>query len=79
VIEPTDKMAETAWDALPVQAQQDGNIDLDDMKVVLAAVLAIVERDVVPEAYGMGRDDEADDAPMAVTLDEINARRGRPW
>lgn len=45
----------------------------------LAAVLAIVERDVVPEAYGLGRDDEAGDAPMAVTLDEINARRGRPW
>lgn len=79
VIEPTDEMANAGWDALPVSAQEAGDIDLDDMKAVLAAVLAIVERDVVPEAYGMGRDDEANYEPMAVTLDEINARRGRPW
>lgn len=45
VIDPTDAMAEAGWDALPVSAQESGDVDLDDMKVVLAAVLAIVERD----------------------------------
>ena len=45
MIEPTVEMAEAAWDALPVQAQQDGNVDLDDMKTVLAAALALIERD----------------------------------
>jgi hypothetical protein len=45
VIEPTDEMANAGWDALPVSAQESGEIDLDDMKVVLAAVLPIVERD----------------------------------
>jgi hypothetical protein len=45
VIEPTDEMTEAAWDALPVSAQESGEVDLDDMKVVLAAVLAIVGRD----------------------------------
>jgi len=51
VIEPTDEMANAGWDALPVSAQESGEIDLDDMKVVLAAVFAIVERDyeIVPQ------------------------------
>lgn len=47
MIEPTDEMAEVGWDALPVSAQHSGEIDLDDMKAVLAAVLAIVERDYI--------------------------------
>jgi len=46
VIEPTAEMANAGWDALPVSAQESGEIDLDDMKAVLAAVLAIVERDL---------------------------------
>jgi hypothetical protein len=46
-MEPTDEMANAGWDALPVVARESGEIDLDDMKVVLAAVLAIVERDYV--------------------------------
>jgi hypothetical protein len=45
VIEPTDEMANAGWDALPVSAQESGEVDLDDMKDVLAAVLALVERD----------------------------------
>jgi hypothetical protein len=45
VIEPTDEMANAGWDALPVSAQESGEIDLDDMKTVLAAVLAVIERD----------------------------------
>jgi len=45
VIEPTAEMANAGWDALPVSAQESGEIDLDDMKAVLAAALAIVERD----------------------------------
>lgn len=49
MIEPTVEMAEVAWDALPVQAQEDGSVDLDDMKTVLAAALALVERDYVIE------------------------------
>lgn len=44
MIEPTDEMANAGWDALPVSAQESGDVDLDDMKAVLAAVLAIVER-----------------------------------
>jgi hypothetical protein len=44
VIEPTDDMANAGWDALPVSAQESGDVDLDDMKVVLAAALAIVDR-----------------------------------
>lgn len=47
MIEPTDEMANAGWDALPVSAQESGDIDLDDMKQVLAAVLAIVERNHV--------------------------------
>lgn len=50
MIEPTTGMAEAAWDALPVQAQQDGNVDLDDMKAVLAAALQFVHRDLTCEA-----------------------------
>lgn len=50
MIEPTDEMAEVGWAALPVSAQESGEIDLDDMKAVLAAVLAIVERD-----YSVGK------------------------
>jgi hypothetical protein len=46
VIELTDEMAEAAWNALPVSAQEAGDVDLDDMKVVLTAVLALVERDL---------------------------------
>jgi hypothetical protein len=46
VIEPNDEMANAGWDALPVSAQESGEVDLDDMRVVLAAVLAIVERDL---------------------------------
>jgi hypothetical protein len=45
VIEPTGEMKNAGWDALPVAAQESGEIDLDDMGVVLAAALAIVERD----------------------------------
>lgn len=45
MIEPTDEMANAGWDALPVSAQESGHIDLDDMKTVLAAVLAIAGRD----------------------------------
>lgn len=45
MIEPTDEMAEAGWAALPVSAQESGDIDLSDMSVVLRAVLAIVERD----------------------------------
>lgn len=45
MIDPTAEMVIAAWDALPVSAQDAGLIDLDDMRVVLAAVLAIVERD----------------------------------
>lgn len=43
--EPTDEMATAGWDALPVSAQEAGDIDLDDMREVLAAALAFVERD----------------------------------
>lgn len=50
MIEPTTEMAEAAWDALPVQAQQDGNIDLDDMKTVLAVALQFVYRTLTREA-----------------------------
>jgi len=73
VIEPTDEMVQ-AFTRHFFTCFRD-----QDVRDALAAVLAIVEKDVVPEAYGMGRDDEANDAPMAVTLDEINARRARPW
>ena len=45
MIEPTDEMATAGWDALPVSAQESGDVDLDDMKAVLAVVLALVERD----------------------------------
>lgn len=45
MIEPTDEMANAGWDALPVSAQESGDIDLDDMKAVLTVALAIVERD----------------------------------
>lgn len=45
MIEVTDEMANAGWDALPVSAQESGDTDLDDMKKVLAAALAIVERD----------------------------------
>lgn len=45
MIEPTDEMAEAGWDALPVVVRESGEIDLDDMKKALTAVLAIVERD----------------------------------
>jgi phosphohistidine swiveling domain-containing protein len=45
----------------------------------LTAFAAVIEREVIPAVYGMGRDDEADDVSMVVTLDEINARRGGPW
>lgn len=77
MIEPTDEMYEALFDAGDACG---GEFDSkEDVMRGLAAVLAVVERDVVPEAYGLGRDDEAADAPMAVTLDEINARRGRPW
>lgn len=47
VIEPTDEMAEAGWAALPVSAQESGGIDLDDMKAVLAAALALVEPEVL--------------------------------
>lgn len=50
MIEVTEEMANAAWDALPVSAQESGEVDLDDMKVVLAAMLAIVERDHRVEA-----------------------------
>jgi hypothetical protein len=45
VIEPTDEMAEAAWEALPVAVQEAGELDLLDIKAVLTAVLAIVARD----------------------------------
>jgi hypothetical protein len=45
VIKSSDEMANAAWDALPVSAQESGEVDLDDMKEVLAVALAIVERD----------------------------------
>lgn len=51
MIELTDEMAGAGWESLPVSAQESGDIDLDDMKVVLAAVLAIAERQF-QEAYG---------------------------
>lgn len=55
MIEPTDEMANAGWDALPVAAQEPGHIDLDDMKAVVAAVLAIIERDyeIVPDRSRM--------------------------
>lgn len=59
MIEVTDEMAEAGWDALPVSAQESGDVDLDDMKAVLAAVLAIVERDH-PEIE-RARQDELED------------------
>lgn len=49
MIEPTDGMANAGWDALPVTVRESGEVDLDDMKVALAAVLTIVERDYVIE------------------------------
>lgn len=76
MIERTDEMERVMYAAL---AEQEPGRHHAALRKGLDAVLAIVEREVVPEAYGMGRDDEASDAPMAVTLDEINARRGRPW
>lgn len=47
MIEPTDKMIEAGWDALPVVVRESGEVDLDDMTAVVAAVLAIVEKDYV--------------------------------
>lgn len=47
MIEVTDEMAAAGWEALPVSAQESGDIDLDDMKAVLVAALAIVQRDHV--------------------------------
>lgn len=41
----TTEMCERAWDALPVQAQEDGNVDLDDMAKVLEVALEIAERE----------------------------------
>jgi hypothetical protein len=76
MIELTTAMAEAAWDALPVQAQQDGNVDLDDMKTVLAAALALVERDydVTPKLPAVEHR-MADDRPWwNHTMSEHNVR-----
>lgn len=41
----TAEMAEAGWAALPVSAQESGDVDLDDMAAVIAAVFILVERD----------------------------------
>lgn len=45
VIEVTKAMCEAGWDALPVSAQETGDVDIDDMAKVIAAALAVVKRD----------------------------------
>lgn len=45
MIEVTKAMCEAGWDALPVSAQEAGDVDIDDMAEVIGAVLALVERD----------------------------------
>ncbi len=74
MIEPTDEMAEAGWDALPVSAQQSGEVDLDDMKTVLAAVLAIVERDRLANVPSIRR---ALDEVLAAAI-PVSGRHVRP-
>lgn len=49
--EVTDEMVEAAWNAMPVSVQEVGDIDLDDMKTILTAALALIHRDYRLERY----------------------------
>jgi hypothetical protein len=79
VIEPTDEMANAGWDALPVTVRQSGEVDLDDMKAVLRAALAPVERDQAAQRKRLADALEAVSRAIATDSRDWGVARGDAW